>query len=79
MITPLAVQVRTLLRSKDLDARKGLRTQNALKAYANAYANAYADAYTNAYAGPTGSRSADCRTNRRKAKEANSFILGKQH
>ena len=46
--------------------RKGLRTQNALKAYANAYA------------GPTRSLREDCRTNRRKAKEENSFIRGKQ-
>ena len=53
--------------SKDLAARKGLRTQNALKAYANAYA------------GPARSLREDSRTNRTKAKEANSFILGKQH
>ena len=33
-----AVQVRIQHLSKDLAARKGLRTQNALKAYANAYA-----------------------------------------
>ena len=63
----IAVQVRSPHRSKDLAARKGLRTQNALKAYANAYA------------GPTRSLREDSRTNRRKAKEANSFILGKQH
>ena len=44
-------------------ARKGLRTQNALKAY------------TNAYARPTRSLREDCRTNKRKAKEANSFIV----
>ena len=57
-----AVQVRIPHLSKDLAARKGLRTQNALKAYAN----------------PTRSLRKDCRTNRRKAKEANSFIRGKQ-
>ena len=50
-----AVQVRIQHLSKDLAARKGLRTQNALKAYANAYANAYA--------GPTRSLREDCRTN----------------
>ena len=63
----IAVQVISPHLSKDLAARKGLRTQNALKAYANAYA------------GPTRSLRKDSRTNRRKAKEANSFILGKQH
>ena len=63
----IAVQVRSPHLSKDLAARKGVRTQNALKAYANAYA------------GPTRSLREDSRTNRRKAKEANSFILGKQH
>ena len=62
-----AVQVRIPHLSKDLAARKGLRTENALKAYANAYA------------GPTRNLREDCRTNRRKAKEANSFIRGKQH
>ena len=62
-----AVQVGIPYLSKDLAARKGLRTQNAFKAYANAYA------------GPTRSLREDCRTNRRKAKEANYFILGKQH
>ena len=46
-----AVQVRIQHLSKDLAARKGLRTQNALKAYANAYA------------GPTRSLCEDCRTN----------------
>ena len=46
-----AVQVRIQHLSKDLAARKGLRTQNALKAYANAYA------------GPTRSLREDCRTN----------------
>ena len=59
-------QVRIQHLSKDPAARKGLRTQNALKAYANAYA------------GPTRSLREDCRTNSRKAKEANSFIRGKQ-
>ena len=60
-----AVQVRIPhLSSKDLAARRGLRAQNALKAYANAYA------------GHTRSRREDCRTNRRKAKETNSFIRG---
>ena len=59
-----AVQVRIQHLSKDLAGRKGLRTQNALKAYANTYA------------GPTQSLREDCRTNRRKAKEANSFIRG---
>ena len=34
----IAVQVRSPHLCKDLAARKGLRTQNALKAYANAYA-----------------------------------------
>ena len=46
-----AVQVRIQHLSKDLAARKGLRTQNDLKACANAYA------------GPTRSPREDCRTN----------------
>ena len=58
-----AVQVRIQHLSKDLAARKGLRTHNA---------------YANAYAGPTRSLREDCRTNRRKEKEANSFIPGKE-
>ena len=62
-----AGQVRTPNLCKDLDARNGLRSQNALKAYANADP------------GPTQSLRKDCRTNRRNAKEqaasclANSF------
>ena len=51
-----AVHVRIQHLSKNLAARKGLSTQNALKACANAYA------------GPTRSLREDCRTNRRKAK-----------
>ena len=46
-----AAQARIQHLSKDLAARKGLRPQNALKAYANAYA------------GPTRSLREDCRTN----------------
>ena len=57
-----AVQVSIPDLSKDLAARKGLRTQNALNACARAYAGVRED----------------CRTNRRKAKEANSFLRGKQ-
>ena len=49
-----AVQVRIPHLSKDLAARKGLRTQNALKTYANAYT------------GPTRSLREDCRTSRRQ-------------
>ena len=51
-----AVQVRIQHLSKDLAARKGLRTQDALKAYANAYA------------GLTRSLREDCRTNSKRSK-----------
>ena len=61
------LQLRTPHLYEDLAARICLRTQNALTAYANTCA------------GPTRSLRKDCRTNGRKAKEANSFILDKQH